>query len=135
MEITDEQIAEAEAAMEAELAAGYATAARYDHKSKRLIVSIHNGIELAIPVRMIQGLSAADPADLAEVEISPAGLGLHWPHIDADVYVPGLLSGLFGTRRWMEHLRAESVQAISPAGVAVSRKADVKSGLSRKQTR
>ena len=36
--------------MEAKRAAGHATAARYDAGAERLIASIHNGVELAIPV-------------------------------------------------------------------------------------
>jgi len=29
------------------------------------------------------------------------GLGLHWPKLDADVYVPALLQGVFGSKQWM----------------------------------
>ena len=99
MEITEEQMVTAEATMEAKRAAGHAMAARYDAAAERLIVTIHNGVELAIPVHLVEELAGADPADLAEIEISPAGLGLHWPRIDADVYVPGLLAGAFGSRK------------------------------------
>jgi hypothetical protein len=28
-------------------------------------------------------------------------LGLHFPELDADLYVPALLDGLFGSRRWI----------------------------------
>lgn len=135
MEITDEQMAKAEASMEAKRAAGHATAARYDPGSERLIVSIHNGVELAIPVRLIQELADADPADLAEIEITPAGLGLHWPRIDADVYVPGLLSGVFGTRRWMAQLLgAQGGRSSSAAKAAAARTNGAKGGRPRKQT-
>ena len=101
MEIADAQMAAAEAAMEAKRAQGHATAARYDAPSGRLVVSLHNGVELAVPVRLVEGLSGADPSDLAEIEITPAGLGLHWPALDADVYVPGLMAGALGSRAWM----------------------------------
>lgn len=53
---------------------------------------------------------------MAEIEISPAGLGLHWPRLDADVYVPALMQGVFGTRRWMAAL-------LGPAGGKASTKA------------
>lgn len=134
MEITEEQMAAAEASMEAKRAAGHATAARYDAAGERLIVSIHNGVELAIPVRLIQELAGADPADLAEIEITPAGLGLHWPRIDADVYVPGLLGGVFGTRRWMAQLLgAQGGRTSTPAKAAASRANGAKGGRPRKQ--
>ena len=135
MEITEEQMATAEAAMEAKRAAGHATAARYDAAVERLIVSIHNGVELAIPVRLIQELAGADPADLAEIEISPAGLGLHWPRIDADVYVPGLLAGVFGSRKWMAaQLGAQGGRTSTPAKAAAARANGAKGGRPRKRT-
>ena len=134
MEITDEQMAAAEASMEAKRAAGHATAARFDAPSGRLVVSLHNGVELAVPVRLVEGLADADPADLAEIEITPAGLGLHWPRIDADVYVPGLLAGTLGTRRWMARLLgAEGGRASTPAKAAAARANGARGGRPRKR--
>lgn len=31
--------------------------------------------------------------------LSPNALGLHWPLLDADLYVPGLIEGAFGSGR------------------------------------
>ena len=101
MEITDEQMAAASAAMEERRAQGHAVAARYDAPSGRLVVSLHDGVELAVPARLVEGLPDAEPADLAQIEITPTGLGLHWPRLDADVYAPGLMAGPLGSRRWM----------------------------------
>ena len=86
---------------------GHATAARYDHKANRLIVSLHNGVELTVPVHLIQDLADAAPGQLSTIEITPSGLGLHWPDIDADVYVPGILAGTFGTKSWMASVMGE----------------------------
>ena len=134
MEITDEEMTRAEAAMEARRAQGHASAARYDATSERLIVSLHNGVELAIPTRLVEELAGADPADLAEIEITPAGLGLHWPRLDADVYVPGLLGGAFGSRQWMAaQLGAEGGRASTPAKAAASRANGAKGGRPRKR--
>lgn len=81
--------------------------ARYDRRVSRVIVGLDNGLELAFPPRLAQGLEHATPADLAVIEISPLGDGLHWPAIDADLYVPGLLQGVFGSKSWMaRHLGA-----------------------------
>ena len=49
----------------------------------------------------MQGLEHAKPKQLAKIEISPSGLGLHFPDLDADIYLPGLLEGFLGSRRWM----------------------------------
>ena len=46
-------------------------------------------------------MEQATPADLSEIEISPSGFGLHFPRIEADLYIPALLEGSFGSRRWM----------------------------------
>ncbi|MET0265438.1 MAG: DUF2442 domain-containing protein [Duganella sp.] len=48
-----------------------------------------------------RGLENARPADLADAEISPSGLGVHFPRIDADIYLPALLEGFLGSKRWM----------------------------------
>lgn len=81
--------------------AGHAVAARYDRRRARVVVDLNTGVQIAVPVHLLEGLAGAGPADLGVIEISPAGLGLHWPRLDADVYVPALLQGMFGSRRWM----------------------------------
>lgn len=68
-------------------------ASRYDRRSARLVVTLGNEVQLAVPVAGLEGLAEAAERDLAEIEISPAGLGLHWPRLDADVYVPAPLQG------------------------------------------
>ena len=65
------------------------------------MVTLSNGLELAFPPRLAEGLADAKPADLMAVEITPTGLGLHWPRLDADLYLPALLAGVFGSTAWM----------------------------------
>lgn len=43
----------------------------------------------------------AQPSQLAEMELTPSGFGIHFPAIDADIYVPALLEGFLGSRSWM----------------------------------
>lgn len=83
---------------------GYAIGASVDVPKRRLIVQLSTGIELAVPIDQLQGLHDAASAGLASIEISHSGLGLHWPQLDADVYVPALLSGVFGSKAWMSAL-------------------------------
>ena len=107
--------------------------ARYDRRLSRVIVGLDNGLELAFPPRLAQGLEHATPADLAIIEISPLGDGLHWPAIDADLYVPGLLQGVFGSKSWMaRHLGAAGGRARSGAKVAAARENGRKGGRPRK---
>lgn len=99
-------VAEAEQRMRDSLAAApHAVAARYDRRISRIMIALSNGLELALAPNLLEGLAGAKPADLAEIEITPAGLGLHWPRLDADIYVPSLLDGVFGSPRWMDGLR------------------------------
>jgi len=83
----------------------HAVSARYDTLAKRIIVCLDSGLELAIPHALVEGLNDATQEALAEIEISPSGLGLHWPQLDADIYIPALLAGQFGSQQWMALLQ------------------------------
>lgn len=134
MVMTEQEFSRAEAEGVAVRQLRHAVAARYDRKSERLVISLHNDVELAVPVRLIEGLSGVDPKTLVDVEITPSGLGLHWPALDADVYVPALLSGVFGSRSWMaSSLGAKGGRVSSPAKAAASQNNGRKGGRPRKQ--
>ena len=109
VEISDAAIREAGRRMAERLESGpHAVAARYDRRVSRVMVTLSNGLELAFPPHLAEGLADAKPADLAIIEITPAGLGLHWPKLDADLYLPALLQGVFGSPRWMAGLLGRS---------------------------
>lgn len=82
-----------------------AVAVRYDGATDRVLVILDTGVELAFAPWLVQGLGGAEADDLMEAEISPSGLGLHFPRLNADVYLPGLLEGVMGTKRWMALMR------------------------------
>lgn len=73
----------------------------YDRRVARIVISLASGLEVAFSPKHAQGLEHAHPADLADIEITPSGLGLHFPHLDADLYLPALLDGFLGSKRWM----------------------------------
>ena len=133
MEITDREFEQANARGQAAWGAGHAVSARYDHPSERLVVDIHTGVQLAVPVALIQGLAGASPDDLTLVEIEAGGLGLHWPKLDADVYVPGLLQGVYGSKKWMvREMGATGGRSRSSAKAAAARNNGRKGGRPRK---
>ena len=102
MGLIDAAIRRAEKRMQARLRAQpRVTSARYDRRGECIVVALSDGLELGVPVRLAEGLAGASASDLAIIEISPTGLGLHWPKLDADLYLPALLAGLLGSRRWM----------------------------------
>jgi hypothetical protein len=106
-----------------------AAAARYDRELGRVVVDLSNGCTFAFPPRLAQGLEDATDDQLAEVEILGAGYGLHWAALDADLSIPGLLAGIFGTRAYMAR---RAGQARSEAKAAAARANGIKGGRPRK---
>jgi hypothetical protein len=56
-----------------------------------LIVVLRDGRSISAPLRWFPRLAAATPPDRAIWEISAAGYGIHWPNIDEDLSVAGLM--------------------------------------------
>ena len=102
MEIPDEVLTAANRRGAATRAAFPAVAqVRYDRRIGRIVVALSGGLEIAFSPKHAQGLENARPADLEVIEISPSGLGIHFPRVDADIYLPALLEGMLGSKRWM----------------------------------
>ncbi len=79
----------------------WAVSAHYDRASGRVVVELSSKIAVSFRPGDAQGLEHAKPADLAQIELSPSGFGIHFPRLDADFYVPALLEGFLGSRKWM----------------------------------
>ena len=79
----------------------HAVSAHYDRASGRIIVDLSSKLTVSFLPKDAQGLEHAKASQLEPIEISPSGFGLHFPKLDADLYVPGLLEGFLGSRKWM----------------------------------
>ena len=92
----------------------------YERKPDLLTLHLDDGVRVSIPRMSLQGLRDARSAQLSKVEILGGGTGLHWPLLDVDHYVPGLLNHIFGTSRWMAELgrRGGSVTSTTKAAAA-----------------
>ena len=77
-----------------------ADSAYYDRNCDRIIIHLKNGATYSFSPAIAQGLAKAPPENLAEIEITPAGDGLHWETLDVDFSIPNLLAGNFGNRAW-----------------------------------
>ena len=78
-----------------------AVAVRFDATLGRIVISLSSGVDISFAPSDAQGLENAGSEDLSEAEISPSGFGVHFPRIDADIYIPGLLLGRMGSEAWM----------------------------------
>lgn len=111
----------------------HAVEARFVAEHRRLRITLSNGVEMAIPVGLLQGLGHASDGDLAQVELTPLGTGLHWEALDADLSVEGLAQGIFGSKAWMASIMGRSGgSATSDAKAAASRANGRKGGRPRK---
>lgn len=110
-----------------------AVTARYDRRSDRIVVTLNSGMELAFPPHIAQGLEHAKPADLKKIEISPSELGIHFPDVDAHLYLPALMQGIFGSESWIAaRLGAAGGRARSAAKTTAARANGKKGGRPRK---
>jgi len=53
---------------------------------------------------------------LEEIEITPSGYGIHFPKLDADLYLPALLQGFTGSRKWMASGAREGWGSVAKPG-------------------
>jgi len=78
-----------------------ALAAHYDRTARRVVIHLSSRLDVSFSPRDAQGLQNARPSQLEKIEISPSGFGIHFPKLDADLYLPALLEGFLGSKRWM----------------------------------
>jgi hypothetical protein len=110
-----------------------AVAARYDARLGKVVVSLDSGLDVAFPPAAVQGLERATGGALKTIAISPSGYGLHFPELDADLYLPALLDGFLGSKRWMAaRLGASGGKSTSAAKAAASRRNGKLGGRPRK---
>jgi hypothetical protein len=57
-------------------------------------VTFTDGRVLCVPLAWFPGLRAATPEQRACYEIGGGGIGLHWPELDEDLSIAGLMAGV-----------------------------------------
>jgi hypothetical protein len=98
-----------------------------------LILKLNDGRRHVIPREDLQGLQSATKEQIARVEILGGGTGLHWPDLDVDLYVPGLLRGVYGTKKWMAEIGRSGGSVRSAAKKRAARVNGLKGGRPRRK--
>ena len=79
-----------------------------------LSVDLEDGRTVSVPIGWYPRLANGTPAERANLQISGGGYGVHWPDLDEDIGVEGLLLGKHSTEsassfeRWL-HRRGKKL--------------------------
>jgi len=77
-----------------------------------LAVDLEDGRTIAVPIGWYPRLAYGTPEERANFQISGAGYGIHWPDLDEDIGVEGLILGKKSTEsqssfeRWLQRRQA-----------------------------
>jgi Protein of unknown function (DUF2442) len=108
-----------------------AAKAHFDARKSRLVIELTNGVILMLPPKLLQGLKSATPAQLAKVQLTPLGTGLHWEALNVDLGVAGLAAGIFGSKPWMSELARHAGSRTSVRKASSSRENGKRGGRPR----
>jgi len=61
-----------------------------------ILIEMHSGVEVRFPVQGNPRLAHGSPEQCNHIELSP--FGLHWPDLDEDLSIRGLLEGDYGQK-------------------------------------
>ena len=91
-----------------------ARAQRVSLTDDTLVVELVDGRTITVPLTWYPRLAHGTPAERADWRLIGEGEGLHWPKLDEDISVEGLLAGRqsgetqASLRRWFESRKAGS---------------------------
>lgn len=109
-----------------------AVKAYYDRDEDKIVILLADEVEVRLPRKRLQGLENASADEVSQIEIEGPGTGLVWPMIDVAHYVPGLLQGIFGTRKYMQEIGRAGGAKTSDAKAAAARENGKKGGRKHK---
>jgi hypothetical protein len=78
---------------------------------EHLIAYLEDGRAISVPLEWFPRLLHGSPAERQRYELSGGGYGIHWPDLDEDISIEGLLEGRRSGesersfRRWLEARR------------------------------
>ena len=99
-----------------------------------LRLAFRDGTRLSVPTSRIQEIANAKATSLKRLDVSPSCDSVSFPAIDVDIYVPGLLSDLYGSPVLAEKGRVGGKRS-SPAKTVAVRENGRKGGRPRKKAK
>jgi hypothetical protein len=67
------------------------------HREGRIHVSMASGLDFSFPIEGNPRLAGKPERSLSNIEVS--AFGLHWPDLDEDLSIRGILAGDYGQRK------------------------------------
>ena len=64
-----------------------AVAARYDPRSRRIVIRLSSRLEVAFSPQDARGLERARPSQLDKIEITSSGFGIHFTKLAGGAYI------------------------------------------------
>lgn len=89
-----------------------------------LVVTLHDGRVVSVPLAWYPRLAEGSPAERRRWRLIGPGIGIHWPDLDEDISVDALLQGLGSNEsassleRWRASRRRPAHKALQPASRA-----------------
>ena len=97
-----------------------------------VILKLTDSRRYIIPLEELQGMQLATKEQIEQIEILGDGTGLHWPALDLDFYVPGLLRRVYGNKKWMAEIGRSGGSVKSAAKKRAARANGMKGGRPRR---
>lgn len=72
------------------------TAKKVWYENGMVCILIQDGREIRFPSTLNKRLKYASRSQLENIEIICGGTGLHWPELDEDLSIVGIMEGRFG---------------------------------------
>lgn len=112
----------------------HAQKARFDRTRRSFHMVLTNGASFTVPVNLVDTLRDASDRELADVRVGPAGLGLRWERLDADLSVAHLAAVAFGAEILLRAAGAAGGSARTSTKARAARLNGLKGGRPRKRT-
>jgi hypothetical protein len=98
-----------------------ALASRVNLTTDSIEVELQDGRRLSVPLTWYPRLAHGSPAERADWRLIGRGIGIHWPALDEDISVAGLLAGLpsgesaRSLKEWLALRKRAPNKALQPA--------------------